>query len=256
MKAGLLMSLLLIVPLTAPVGAQPTVSTAPASSSAEICTELLHLAQDVSRILRTISDRESADKAAGELRKHLETMKMLCLRLENLPIESEAMLRELTTAMRSLTHITQGYFPVVHRLLEVNAYGSEELIQVFNTYRVPTSMRSDEGAAEAQEVYLHLEWGDALEDVVCYLGRIRTAADAESLLPHLGSLVDSVEACRRRATDALDENATHDVLEQLKPAMERCRASFRMIQEERARLKANALLNDRLSELIERTLAE
>jgi hypothetical protein len=102
-----------------------------AATPADVCRRMVETTHEIGRLLRTVSDQESGRKVAGELKLLLEYMQRETGRLSQLPISSAEAARELEQAMRDLMHITQGYMPVVQRLNEVNAYGAEELMQLF-----------------------------------------------------------------------------------------------------------------------------
>lgn len=254
-RALMLTGALMLCPMPAAAGGtEPAATVRVEQEPAEICRVLLEEAQQVSRVLRTVSDRESADKAADELNRRLQRMNELCISLEAIRIESEEELRELTTSMRSLTHIIQGSYPVVQRLLEVNAYGSEKLVQAFNTHRVPTSMHSVNDAAETEEVSLHLELGDALEDVLYYLRKVRSEAELPTVIAGLPQSVEWVENCQRQVEERMGLNTTRNSHAQLMPAIERCRTLRRMILAEKERLESAGLWRAALAELVERAV--
>ena len=74
-----------------------------------VCTELLNQARQIDRILRSVSDRESADKAADELKVLFDRMQGVCCQLETLPVSTPEDARMLSDSMRTLTHIFQSY---------------------------------------------------------------------------------------------------------------------------------------------------
>lgn len=253
---GLLLKICLLMLSSLPVVAVETAPASPAhgvKSPCDICHALLEEAQQVNLILRSVSDRESADKAADALHVRLKKMKELCHQLEVYPIDD---VRELTTSMRSLTHIIQSGLPVIHRLQEVNSYGSEKLVQVFHLYRMPTSLHAVYSEEDAVDVALYLEWGDALEDVAYYLGRIKNETDLAGIADQLPRLTESVESSRKRveAQQLQDNRQSREISEQLKPAVERCHAIRRIIQAEQKRLAEAGLLRPKLDEMLRRIL--
>lgn len=253
---GLLLKICLLMLISLPVVAAESEPASPArevESPGDICQALLEEAQQVNLILRSVSDRESADKAADSLHIRLKKMKDLCHQLEVYPIDD---VRELTTSMRSLTHIIQSGLPVIQRLQEVNSYGSEKLVQVFHLYRMPTSLHAVYSEEEAVDVALYLEWGDAFEDVAYYLGRIRNESDLAGIADTLSQLAELVESCRKRveAQQLQDHHQSREISEQLKPAVERCHAIRRIIQAEQKRLTEAGLLRPNLDEILRRVL--
>lgn len=140
----IVMSLLVALPV---VGQQPTaaLSEIPVpsmqQSQTDTCKALVQRAREVERLLRTVGDRESADAAAQQLHIHLEEMKKGFAHLEKQPLANEEEARAVAMEIRSLAHVMQGTMPVLQMLREVNAYGSEALINVFLLYKLmpPTS---------------------------------------------------------------------------------------------------------------------
>jgi hypothetical protein len=152
---------------------------APADTAVDVCRKLVHEAREVNRLLRTVSDKESGISAAGELRTRMEYMRRATEQLGTLPLESGEDIRTLEQLMRDLTHITQGYIPVVQRLEEVNAYGADELISLFQYYK----MSAQVSTSHAQPIETPLEraysdWCDAIDDMLYQLRRIQNQATA------------------------------------------------------------------------------
>lgn len=163
---------------------------APAESAVEVCRKLVSEAQEVDRALRTVSDRESGVAAAKALRPRLEYLRKAAEQLGSMPLRSGEEMRMLEQMMRDLTHITQGYFPVVQRLMEVNAYGADELIMLFHYYKMSAA-----GAAGQQPetplARAYQEWCDAVDDMLYLLRRAQNADTAGSVLAELA------ESCRK-----------------------------------------------------------
>lgn len=182
-----------------PVAVEP-VFAAPAESAVGVCCRLVQESREVDRLLRTVSDRESGVAAAAELRTRLEYMRQATEQLGRLPISSGEEARSLEQMMRDLTHITQGYMPVVQRLVEVNAYGADELISLFRYYK----MSADGGASssQAQETPLvraYTEWCDSLDDILFLLRRVQSAETAGTVAAELAATLRKAET---RATQA------------------------------------------------------
>ena len=136
-----------------------------AATPADVCRRMVETTHEIGRLLRTVSDQESGRKVAGELRPLLEYMHRETARLSQLPIASAEAARELEQAMRDLMHITQGYMPVVQRLNEVNAYGAEELVQLFLFYKMNGSHSlAGDRRDETPLVRSYGEWGDSLDE--------------------------------------------------------------------------------------------
>ena len=164
----------------------------------QICDRLVNTAREVERQLRTVSDHESGVAAAGELKPLLEYMHQEMGRLSQQPVAAPEDARTLERAMRDLMHITQVYMGVVQRLHEVNAYGAEELMQLFRFYKMstPSSLMAERRDETPQE-RAYGEWCDALDDVLYLLRRVNDAESASRLMAELQSTVNRAE---RRAS--------------------------------------------------------
>ena len=130
------------------------------------------------------------------------------------------------------------------------------MVQVFHLYRMPTSLHAVYSEEDAVDVALYQEWGDALEDVAYYLGRIKNETDLAGIADQLPRLTASVESSRKRveAQQLQDNRQSREISEQLKPAVERCHAIRRIIQAEQKRLAEAGLLRPKLDEMLRRIL--
>lgn len=164
-------------------------------SPAELCRKLVTTSQEVSHLLRMVSDRESGQTAAMELKPRLEFMLKSMEQMSHLPVETAETARLLEDTMRDLMHITQGYVPVLQRLVEVNAYGAEELISLFQFYKMDADKAMvPDRREETPLVYSYGEWCDSLEDVIYLLRKVDNAEAARQHLPALQSAVEKAEA--------------------------------------------------------------
>lgn len=169
------------------------VEPAPAANAQEICRRLIEESKEVDRLLRTVSDRDSGRAAADELKPRMEYMLRAMEQLGKLPITSAEEARLLEGTMRDLMHITQGYVPVLQRLAEVNAYGADELINLFKYYRMDASPELiPDRRDETPLVRSYNEWCDSLEDVLYLMRKINSGESAHAHLP-------SLEAALQRA---------------------------------------------------------
>ncbi len=250
MRGGLiLMSVML---LTQPYGVGFAADSLPGAAGAvttqSVCDELLAQAQQVDRLLRSVSDRESADKAAEALRGVLGNMQQLCRQLEMMPVETHEAARELAASMRSLTHVFQGYMPVVERLMEVNAYGSDKLINVFHLFKVHEGYRTENHRRESPRLISYQEWTDALEYLLYHVRKLRSADELAECRPQIEEAVRRVELCRNAAESAA-ENGDEDALSEMRRQLETLRGELR---DEQTRLSAAGLLSGELAELLNR----
>ncbi|MBR5888698.1 MAG: hypothetical protein IKY92_01475 [Akkermansia sp.] len=192
-----------------------------ADTPVDVCRRMIEMTHEIGRLLRTVSDQESGRKVAGELKPLLEYMHRETAHLSQLPITSAEEGRELEQAMRDLMHITQGYMPVVQRLNEVNAYGAEDLMQVFRFYKM--SMSSSLAADRRDETPLVRscgEWGDCLEDIIYLLRRAVNADSAAAVMPDLKPAMQRLED-RSLQIMRLQKNLTPHQLEAERLPLER-----------------------------------
>ncbi len=250
MRGGLI--LMSVILLTQPYGVGFAADSLPGAvgsvTTQAVCDELLTQAQQVDRLLRSVSDRESADKAAEELRGVLGNMQQLCRQLEMMPVETHETARELAASMRSLTHVFQGYMPVVERLMEVNAYGSDKLVNVFHLFKVHEGYRTQNHRQESPRMISYQEWTDALEYLLYHVRKLRSADNLAECEPQIAEAVRRVELCRRAAESAA-ENGDADALSEIRRQLETLRGELR---DEQTRLSAAGLLSGELAELLNR----
>ncbi len=210
------------------------VAAAPAS---EVCRKLVAESREVDRILRTVSDRESGVAAAGELRTRMEYLRQSMEELGRLPLASGEEARAVEQMMRDLTHITQGYMQVVQLLIEVNAYGAEELISLFQYYK----MSSPEAGAvsrtqESPLVRSYAEWCDSIDDMLFVLRRIQSSETAGAGISELRSLLERVETRAARA-ESLQAGLSPQQVESEQVPMERMRRLRGELRAELQRLR-------------------
>lgn len=250
MRGGLI--LMAVMLLTQPFGLGYAADSLPDAAGAvttrTVCDELLTQAQQVDRLLRSVSDRESADKVAEELSGVLGNMQQLCRRLEMMPVETHEAARELAVSMRSLTHVFQGYMPVVERLMEVNAYGSDKLVNVFHLYKVHEGYRAENPRRESPRLVSYQEWTDALEYLLYHVRKLRSAGELAASRSQIEEAVRRVEHCRRAAESAA-EDGDADALSEIRKQLEALRGELR---DEQTRLSKSGLLSTELAELLNR----
>lgn len=249
MRGGMILISAMLLSLS--VGVASAAESSPRAetplTSLAVCDELLAQAQQVGRLLRSVSDRESADNAADELRRALGKMQRLCRRLELAPVENSEEARELAASMRSLTHVFQGYMPVVERLMEVNAYGSEKLVNVFHLYKVHEGYRADSDRQDSPRLEAYQEWADAVEFVLYHVRKLRTADAAAELMPSIRQAGQRAETCRK-AAEAEAGAGDSEALQSVRKLLETLRME---LQSERIRLRDAGLLNAELADLLD-----
>ncbi len=161
----------------------------------ELCSRLVRESREVDRLLRTVSDRESGQAVAAQLRSKMEFLQQGAGQLSQMPLSGTDSIRQLEQFMRDMMHITQGYMPVVQRLVEVNAYGSEELLSVFQFYKMSAAAAANAArSGESLVVRSCNEWCDSIDDMLYQLRRVQDSATAQSAAGgELASLIKRVE---------------------------------------------------------------
>lgn len=227
-----------------------TVADAEAPSEAvqrcPVCTELLEQSRQIDRILRSVSDRESADKAADELKVLFDRMQGLCCQLETLPVSTPEDARMLSDSMRTLTHIFQSYIPVVERLMEVNAYGSEKLVNVFHLYKVRDGYGTGQPQEESPRVLAWQEVIDSLEVVLYHVRKLNSAEAVNQQMPRLREAVQRVE---QRLQTARSDEYHREIPASCRSQMS---ALHQELRNEIRRLSDSGLLMGELADLLSR----
>lgn len=216
----------------------PAADTAPDTSTIDnLFHELVQDAQYVNGLLRGVTDKESADKVAPKLREILSSMAKRLHSLESYPFTGEQDTEALKSNMAALTHVSQANLASMQRLAEVNAYGSEALMDIFVSYnidKVSTTSLSEEDIPQSQ---LYSELTDALDHVLYTLRRVQDSTSAAESLPQLHTLLQQIESAHRRLA-LLAPPHTDDLRETLRPAREKLQQLSRELNAEIARLQA------------------
>ena len=177
------MSLLCVLPVA--VG-----QTVVAENAVDMCRKLVQESREVERLLRTVSDHESGKAAVTELRTRMEFLFKSMEKIGCMPIESAESVRALEQMLRDLTHITQSYMQIVQRLTEVNAYGVEELMAIFQYYKMGNGDVSDTPQNfESPLVQAYSEWCDAIDDMLFALRRVQNESTARDAAEELSALL-------------------------------------------------------------------
>jgi hypothetical protein len=181
------MSLLCVLPVA--VG-----QSAVAENAVDMCRQLVQEAREVERLLRTISDHESGKAAVTELRTRMEFLLKSMEKIGSMPIESAESVRALEQMLRDLTHITQSYLQIVQRLTEVNAYGVEELMAIFQYYKMGAGdVAETPRNFESPLVQAYAEWCDSIDDMLFTLRRVQNDSSAQDAVVELPALLRKVE---------------------------------------------------------------
>lgn len=166
----------------------------------QLCPRLLELAHSVDARLRQVTDKASAEKIAGPLDQDMDEMLRILHQIEKLPPHTAAQAQLLTSHMSDLTHLAQGYNTVVQRIIEVNAYGSEALLQTLSKYKVldaGTPPQTDTAPPDPRISKLE-EMGDCAEDILYLLRRINNKEDARQAMKKLPRRTVRLSAIREQ----------------------------------------------------------
>ena len=177
------------------LSALPVFAAEPQEDALVLCRRLVEESREVDRLLRTVSDRESGQSVAAELRSKMEFLQQGAGQLSQMPLSGAEAARQLEQLMRDLMHVTQGYMPVVHRLVEVNAYGSEELLSLFQFYKMSAAAAANAAlSGESLVVRSCNEWCDSIDDMLYQLRRVQDSGTAQAVAGgELASLIKRVE---------------------------------------------------------------
>lgn len=182
------------------LSALPVFAAEQQGGALELCRRLVEESREVDRLLRTVSDRESGQAVAAALRSKMEFLQQGAGQLSQMPLSGAEAARQLEQLMRDLMHVTQGYMPVVHRLVEVNAYGSEELLSLFQFYKMSAAAAANAArSGESLVVRSCNEWCDSLDDMLYQLRRVQDFATAQTVAG--GELVSLIRRVERLAED-------------------------------------------------------
>lgn len=182
------------------LSALPVFAAEQQGGALELCRRLVDESREVDRLLRTVSDRESGQTVAAELHSKMEFLQQGAGQLSQMPLSGAEAARQLEQLMRDLMHVTQGYMPVVHRLVEVNAYGSDELLSLFQFYKMSAAAAANAArSGESLVVRSCNEWCDSIDDMLYQLRRVQDFATAQTVAG--GELVSLIRRVERLAED-------------------------------------------------------
>lgn len=214
----------------------PTLSPAAESGGkvGEICDALAEHAKQIDHLLRTVSNRETADRAAVDFRAHAEAINALLVQMEQLSATERGADSGLAEGMLQVTRIFQGFLPVLARIHEVNAYGSAALEEA--TRSLITEPRSHDALHESlPRAQVYSEMIDALDGIVFELRLIRNREEAEAAAPRLDSgLARLLE--QREALSSLPQPGAEEALETLRPLIKQWGELLNQANTEKARL--------------------
>lgn len=156
-----------------------TMPAEPSHDADKLCRKLIANAKAIDSLLQRIHDKESADKGAIELERQIQEMRVLLAGLEQLPFDEETT-NIITEQMATLTHITQAYMPRIQELLELNAYGSQALMDNLRKHNADNDYyetETEDVAAPYAQIYSGME--TALSNALYALCKATDAATAK-----------------------------------------------------------------------------
>lgn len=162
--------------------------------AALIFDRLLEEAKGIDPLLHTVTDKTSAEAAAAELRPRIDRMQTLLRLLEKAPV-GPATEQSISTQMSTLTRVTQGVLPTIQRLVEVNAYGSDRLLDILRHYLA--SRQDMGGVSEIEELPVSRLYEEMCDNLVDALYLMHKAQDPDSAQAAAASLKENITAHRR-----------------------------------------------------------
>lgn len=219
------------------VPAEEREESAPSSAIDVQCRELVQVSQEMYKLLSEVADKEGADRAAGVLREKLARMSELLRSLESFPFDQAQDTEALKSHMATLTHISQLNLDTMQRLAEVNAYGSEALMGIFNRYKVDSQAVKLLDADDLPHTQLYGELADALESAILTLRQVQDETSARGSLAELGALLRQVETTHNKLS-LLAPLHTDEQKEALRPVRERLMHISDELRGEAQRLQA------------------
>lgn len=234
----LALSACLILPAAALDGRGSDATQEQGSETRSLCLRLVNEAREIDKLLHTVSDKPSADHAAVILRDKLDLMRTLLKRLEKEPPPTASDARMLDQQMSTLTHITQGYILTMQRLTEVNAYGSDDLLEVFRNYKMSSRQATSSTQGEdLPQSRLYIAMGDQLEDMLYLLRKVQNQEGAARASEALGPALEQTLRLRQMLENLSPAQPTEQ-REAIRPAKERLRRLCDELKREQERLRA------------------
>lgn len=209
-----IVALMLTSPLMAR-DAAPHSTDLQASSAKEtesLCNKLIEEARRIDNILRGVTDRDSADKAAAELEACRVNMQSLLSALEKMPFDAETT-HIITTQMTALTHITQSYMGRVNELQQAEGFGSQLLVVQIN------KLLADEGYTEEDDTSgsdplapLYEKMQLLLSEALYMLRKTQDTATAKDAAAALRDIVTQHSELQKELNEAQETGAQGNML--------------------------------------------
>lgn len=217
----------------AQVGSSVVLSREQQDSAQELC----RLAQEVESALRSVCDFASAEAAAGRIHLSRQRMLQALARIES----HHPLTQEEAAHLGDLTRMMQGLLPLMSRLRDVNAYGSEALMVELEDYAMEAQ---DPGklVENTHQARLYTAILETMDDVILALRKIQQAEPGEMALSSLEAKVRRLHE-KSRLLSALCTGMSEEEQEAVAPLKEqRMRLKLELEQEiERVRERKKPL---------------
>lgn len=217
---------------------QPDDQGVKALTAEELCDRLLEQARLIDRQLRSVTDQASADRAADELDASINKMLHLLSRLEELSPADADESQRMMDKLNDLVRIAQNYTSLISRIVEVNAYGSEKLMRVLETYKMLDFCVGSDSSSSSDSGYQAVfeEMGDCLDDVLYLVRKVKDKESAQEAVRKLAPLVVKLEGLRR-SIDAQPGILSESRSDALRRNLQRIRRLQTELSEQNERLR-------------------
>lgn len=217
---------------------QPEDQGVTAHTAEELCECLLEQARIIDRQLRSVTDLASADRAADELDSSINKMLYLLSRLEELTPADADESRRMMDKLNDLVRIAQNYTALISRIVEVNAYGSEKLMRVLETYKMLDFCVGSDTSTSSDSAHLAVfeEMGDCMDDVLYLIRKVKDKQSAQEAVKKLAPLVVRLEG-QRRSIDAQPGLLSDSRSDALRRNLQRIRRLQSELREQNERLR-------------------
>ena len=252
--------ILMLLPLISAQETQPeakdeTKASAPGADETEqLGARILNESREILKLLTSVTDRDSADKAAGPLREKLKALDTHLRELETLPFTDEQDARAIHGDMTELTHLSQAELEILHRLQGVGAYGSQALLDVFEQYKFGQDAAPALQADDLPHSQLSTQLADEIEDALYTLRKVQDESHARDAANTVEDMLGKIERTHNLLTQ-LAAPRTVEQREALEPARERLRHLSSEARKVHELLRQNQFFGEpKLSDVMERLI--
>lgn len=213
-------------------------------STAEICKQLTAATESIEIALLKIVDRQSADAASHQLHTLQQQTAALLAELEEAPADPSTA-HDIMQTMMDITLIAQRYMPIVSRLQSLNAYGSQELMQLLNQYGSDDPYLPSTPDLQQTETLSQLidQKCDLMGDVLYELRKTTDRTSAKAAAALLRHALSSQQQLNIRI-NKLPQPPPPEATQHQQPVTERCQQLLDELHTETARLKKAGYYDD------------